>query len=386
VESPPSGVATPGNASPFAGRVFLAPLTKGGHLAFRRLCVSFGAEVTVSEMAVARRLLQNRAAEFALLRSHPSEPFFGVQLADKNPESLAEAGRIAEARGARFIDLNCGCPIREITGRGLGASLLRRATRLGHLVAALREAVRVPVTVKLRTGWKEDPEHLSKLAHLCEDAGASALTIHGRSREQHYDRAADWALIGRIAAERTIPVVGNGDILTHYEARDRRALSGVSSVMIARGALIKPWIFRELAEGRSFFPTPEERIGILFKLVAYMKDHFGADERGARRIMQFLPWHFSFFCRYRPLPEETFLEASRTHPLLQTRFGGIGAPGTLEALLADPSEATHDLLARELLASLSESEALDRLRRVGEAGGVPAPSGPGEGLDALVAG
>jgi tRNA-dihydrouridine synthase 3 len=337
-------------------------------------------------MAVARRLLQNRAAEFALLRSHPSEPFFGVQLADKSPETLAEAGRIAEARGARFIDLNCGCPIREITGRGLGASLLRRPTRLGTLVGALRAAVKVPVTVKLRTGWKEDPEQLSKLAAISEDAGASALTIHGRSREQHYDRAANWDLIGRIASERRIPVVGNGDILTHFEAQDRRARSGVTSVMVARGALIKPWIFREIAEGRSWLPTPEERIGLLFLLVRYMKEYFGGDERGERRILQFLPWHFSFFCRYRPLPEEAFLEASRAHPLLQTRFGAYGAPGTLEALLADAKEATHEQLSRELLASSSEAEAIERFRVVAEAGGASSPGEPGEGLDALVAG
>jgi tRNA-dihydrouridine synthase 3 len=376
-------VPAPDSGSPFAGRVWLAPLTRGGHPPFRRLCVGFGAEVTVGEMAVARRLLQNRAQELALLRSHPSERFFGVQLADKSPETLATAARLAEGRGARFIDLNCGCPIREITSRGLGASLLRRPTRLGHLVEAVRDAVAIPVTVKLRTGWSSAEENVSNLARICEEAGASALTIHGRSREQRYERAANWGLIGRVASERRIPVVGNGDILTHYEARDKKALSGVSSIMVGRGALIKPWIFQEIARGAAWFPTPEERFAILWRFVGYLKEHFRDDERGHQRIMHFLPWHLGFFSRYRPLPEEEFLEASRQHPLIQTRLAR-GAPLTpLDAVLSDPTEEFHNRLSRELLASQEEDEALERallLARLEEGGPAAEPEGALEGV------
>ena len=156
-----------------------------------------------------------------MLRSHPSEPFFGVQLADRAPDTLAEGARIAEARGARFVDLNCGCPIDQMTRRGLGASLLQKPGRLARLVAAMVAAVQVPVTVKLRLGWREGKENVAELARACEEAGAAAIAIHGRTREQRYSRAADWDAIGRVAAERGVPVVGNGDILTHYEARDR---------------------------------------------------------------------------------------------------------------------------------------------------------------------
>jgi tRNA-dihydrouridine synthase 3 len=341
--------------------------------------------VTVGEMAVARRLLQNRAAEFALLRSHPSEDFFGVQLAGKTPEELSEAARIAEARGARFVDLNCGCPIRQITGRGLGASLLRRPTRLGHLVAALKAAVSVPVTVKLRTGWSTREQNVSQLARICEESGASALILHGRSREQRYERAADWTLIGRIAAERGIPVVGNGDILTQYEARDRRASSGVSSLMVGRGALIKPWIFREIKEGRDLDPSAEERFSILWRFVGYLKEHFGDDERGRRRIMGFLPWHLSFLCRYRPLPEADFLEASRQHPLLQTRFAPGDPTSPLEALLQDSRTEVHEGVSRELLESRDMGEALERALRVAPSAGTPAEV-EAEALEGVVAG
>jgi len=332
-------------------QLWLAPLTRGGHLAFRRLCVEQGADVTVSEMAVVKRLLRGKSSEFALLKSHPSEPRFGVQLADRAPETLAEGARLAESRGARFVDLNCGCPIYEITGRGLGAGLMRKPGRIARLVAALVAAVRVPITVKLRTGWSSDKPNVSEIARACEEAGASAIAIHGRSREQRYQRAADWDLIGKVAAERGIPVVGNGDILTHYEARERMRGSGVRSVMLARGALIKPWLFREIREGRDWLPTADERFEFLLRFVGHLRDHFGDDERGRRRSLTFLPWHLGFFCRYRPLPEAEFAQAALEHPLIHHRHDLGEGLSPLEALLRDPREETQAALAALLIES-----------------------------------
>ena len=351
-------------SSPFAGKLWLAPLTFGGNLPFRRLCVELGAEVTVGEMAVVRRLLDGRRGEFALLRSHPTEPFFGVQLADKKPETLAEGARIAESRGARFVDLNCGCPIDQITRRGLGASLLKKPGRLGRLVEAMRLAVSVPVTVKLRTGWHEGKENVSRLARVCEEAGAAAIVIHARTREQRYSRAADWDLIGSVAAERAVPVVGNGDILTHFEARTRMERAGVDSVMLARGALIKPWLFREIREGRSWLPTAEERLGVVWRLVGLLRDHFGEDEKGRGRILRFLPWHLNFFCRYRPFPESEYGERAREHPLIQTRLPVESGLAPLESLLRDARPEAHDRLSRELLEACSLEDAKERALRV----------------------
>jgi tRNA-dihydrouridine synthase 3 len=347
-------------ASAFSHKLWLAPLTRGGHLAFRRLCVELGADVTVGEMAVVRRLLKNESSEFALLRSHPDEPLFGAQLADRSPDSLAEGARLAEARGARFVDLNCGCPIAEITGRGLGASLLRKPGRLARLVAAMKRAVQIPVTVKLRTGWSEQKQNIAELARACEEAGASAIAIHGRSREQRYTRAANWDLIGKVAAERGVPVVGNGDILTHYEARERRARSGVTSVMLARGALIKPWLFREIREGRSLLPTALERLRLLWRFVELLREHFGSDERGRRRSFFFLPWHMGFFCRYRPLPESAFAGRAAEHPLIHTRHPLGDGLEPLEALLRDPRRDVHERFAAALLDAGGFDEARER--------------------------
>jgi len=147
--------------SPFQDAVVLAPLTGGGNLPFRRLCTEMGADVTVGEMAVVKKLLGGSPSEFALLKSHPDERRFGVQLADKRTETLVEGARLAESRGARFVDLNCGCPIDQITRRGLGASLLRKPAKLGRLVAAMKGAVSIPVTVTLRAGWHEDKVNVS---------------------------------------------------------------------------------------------------------------------------------------------------------------------------------------------------------------------------------
>lgn len=356
------------DVAPLRRRLWLAPLTRGGHQAFRRLCVEMGAEVTVGEMAVVKRLLENDTVEFGRLRSHADEPFFGAQIADKSGDRLAEGARIAASRGAKFVDLNCGCPIDPITGRGMGAQLLRKPAKLGRLVGMMVAGSPVPVTVKIRLGWKEGEENASEVARVCEEAGAQAIAIHGRTREQRYSRAADWDAIGRVAAERGVPVIGNGDVLAPFEARAREERSGVRSVMVGRGALIKPWIFRELREDRTWLPTAAERVGVYFRLVQLMREYFGADERGEKRILRFLPWHFGFFCRYRPVAdtEETRARAAE-HPLLHSRLPLADDASPLDLLLADAAETTHAELARLLLASATAEEAVARFTELATA-------------------
>ena len=357
-------MSTP-DVAPLQQRLWLAPLTRGGHQAFRRLCVEMGADVTVGEMAVVKRLLDNDPVEFSRLRSHPSEPFFGAQIADKTAERLAEGTRLAASKGARFVDLNCGCPIDPITGRGMGAQLLRRPAKLGRLVEAMAKAAPVPVTVKIRLGWKEGEENASEIARVCEESGAQAIAIHGRTREQRYSRAADWDAIGRVAAERSVPVIGNGDVLAPFEAEARETRSGVRSVMVGRGALIKPWIFRELKDGRPWLPTAAERIGVYYRLVELMREYFGADERGEKRILRFLPWHFGFFSRYRPVPDTPEMRArAAEHPLIHSRLPLASDADALDVLLADAEEPTHAEIARRVLASRSADEAVERLREL----------------------
>ena len=256
------------------GALVMAPMTKGSNLPYRQLCVELGARVLVSEMVVARRLKQRRRGEFALIRRAPDEPCFGVQLAGNQPEEMAWAAALAEARGADFVDLNLGCPIDHFTRKGLGAALARQPSRVRRIVEAMRAAVKVPVTVKIRLGWTDSKRNYLDLARAIVDAGAAAITVHGRTREARYRHPAEWDAIAEVARSVPIPVVGNGDLLYPHEIDRARAESGCVAVMIARGALIKPWIFHEASIGY-WDITAEERLAIYRRYVVLAREHWG---------------------------------------------------------------------------------------------------------------
>ena len=238
------------------GAVVLGPMTKGGNLPFRRLCVELGARVTMGEMAVARRLKQKRRSEFALIRKAPDEPCFGVQLAGTNPEEMGWAAALVESRGADLVDVNLGCPIDHFTRKGLGAALARQPARVRRIVESMKRSVaRVPITVKFRLGWNDRMRNYLEVAQAAVDGGADALFVHGRTRDARYRQAADWDAIGEVARAVPVPVVGNGDLLFPHEIEAARARAGCAGVMVARGALIKPWIFREARDGYRDVPA-----------------------------------------------------------------------------------------------------------------------------------
>jgi tRNA-dihydrouridine synthase 3 len=308
--------------SPILGPFPLSPLTKGGNLPFRRLCREFGATATCSEMIYAHQLLRNKGREPALLRHHPSETNFGVQLAARNPEEAATATRIANDAGAKFVDLNCGCPIYDTVKKGMGARLLQKPAKLGALLSAMVKASQVPVTVKLRVGFSRDVVNIEETVAAAVDAGVATIVVHGRTREQRYSKAADWPLIAQTAASCPVPLLGNGDILIPWEARQRLRGTSIAGAVIARGALTKPWIFKELLEDKEWLPSAAEQWGILLRFTSYLKEYFGTDELGRRRGTTFLAWHLDWFSRYRPLAEEQWSKSAGLHPLMQTRTLG----------------------------------------------------------------
>ena len=366
------------------GAVVLAPMTKGSNLPFRQLCIELGARVLVSEMVVARRLKQKRRSEFALIRRAPNEPCFGVQLAGNKPDEIAWAAALVEARGADFVDLNLGCPIDHFTRMGLGAALGRQVSRVRRIVEAMCTAVKVPVTVKIRLGWNATHLNYLELAQGIVDGGASALTVHGRTREARYRQPADWTAIAEIAAAVPIPVIGNGDLLFPHEAAEHFARSGCTALMSARGALIKPWLFRELSTGY-WDITAEERVEIYRRYVELATQHWGRrpmdaapaervasdapiegpsellvegpledehpvpapermlDAHGRERVRDFLRWHVGFWVRYAPQrPDGTW-------PTMQQRESSFVPRSPLEALLARHDDAAVDYITDELL-------------------------------------
>jgi tRNA-dihydrouridine synthase 3 len=283
----------------FRGRLIMAPMSRGTDLPFRRLVTECGAEVSLGEMAYAHKIVKGERSELALLRRHPTEKVFGAQLAGKKPELMAEAARIAEQSGADFVDINLGCPIHDATNRGFGAALLRRSTRVAEIVAAMKAAVSVPVSLKLRLGWSSEKPTYIKVGRAAQEAGVDAITLHARSRAQRYRRPAEWSHVRELVEQLTVPVIGNGDIFTWRDARNRLESIGCAGVMVGRWALTKPWIFREFAEQRDLEPDVDGRLAVVRRYVELCREHFRDDEHGRRRMRRFLVFHQDFFRRYR---------------------------------------------------------------------------------------
>ncbi|HOG28080.1 MAG TPA: tRNA-dihydrouridine synthase family protein [Vicinamibacterales bacterium] len=326
------------------GALLLAPMTRGGNLPYRRLCVELGARVLMGEMTVARRLKQRRRGEYALIRRAPDEPFFGVQLAGTDADEMGWAAALAEERGADLVDINFGCPIDVFTRRGLGAALGRQPKRIRRIVEGVKRAVvRIPVTAKIRLGWNESSRNYLEQAQAAVDGGADALVVHGRTRDARYRQAADWDAIGELVAALPVPVVGNGDALFPADIEAARARSGCAAVMAGRGALIKPWLFREAREGY-WDLSAEDRLRIYRRYVDLAREHWGEDAHGLARVGEFVRWHLAFWCRYAPR------RADGTWPGMQVREPMSFARSPLEALLARADHATLDWLARRLTA------------------------------------
>jgi tRNA-dihydrouridine synthase 3 len=283
----------------FRGRMVMAPMTRGTDLPFRVLARELGAEVCFSEMAYAHKIVRGDRAENALLRRDPREGILGIQLAGKNPQVMAEAARIAADRGAEFVDVNLGCPIDDATRRGFGAALLRRAGRVASIIEAMKLAVTIPITIKLRSGWSSEKPTFLKIALAAEQAGVDAISLHARSRAQRYRRPADWQLVAELVGAVSVPVIGNGDIFGWRDARQRMEQTGCAGVMVGRWGLAKPWIFREFTENRSWSPDTAERLTVVRRYVELCREYFGDDEHGRSRTRRFLVFHQDFFRRYR---------------------------------------------------------------------------------------
>jgi len=310
----------------FSGKLYLAPLTTVGNLPFRRVAKWLGADVTCSEMALATSLLQGSPSEWALLRRHPSEDLFGVQLCGGYPDAVARACQLlGETVDFDFLDLNCGCPIDLVCDKGAGAALLRYPARMEKLCRAASGLLGVPLTLKTRTGWEDAAELRSahSLAPRLRDWGVTALTLHGRTRAQRYSRTADWDYIAGVArgcsggdGGAPLPLIGNGDVFSWCDYEQHVGEHGVATCMLARGALIKPWLFTEIKERRHWDISAGERLDLLRRFASHGLEHWGSD--GAPPL-QSLP--------SQPSPPLSLPSAGRgEHPPLPARVVLLPAP------------------------------------------------------------
>lgn len=230
--------------------VFLAPMEDVTDIGFRMLCKRFGAAMVYTEFVAAEALVRNVASTVRKLTISDEERPVGIQIYGRSVEAMVEAAKIVEQVHPDVIDLNFGCPVKKVAGKGAGAGMLRNIPLMLDITREVVKAVKTPVTVKTRLGWDKDNLIITDLAEQLQDCGIQALTIHGRTRSQMYTGEADWSLIGEVKRNPRIhiPIIGNGDITTPEQARQAFEQYGVDAVMVGRATFGRPWIFKEIRD------------------------------------------------------------------------------------------------------------------------------------------
>ena len=239
-------------------RLALAPMAGVTDAAYRQICSELGAGLTVTELVSAKALCYQDKKSRQLLQPFPGEAPFAAQIFGSDAACMAEAAQIAaEASGAQLLDINMGCPVGKVVSSGDGAALMKDPEKAARLAEAVVKASPVPVTVKVRRGWDKGSINAVELSKMLEQAGVSAITVHGRTRVQMYGGAADWSTIREVKAAVSIPVIANGDVFSAADAVRILDQTGADMAMIGRGCFGNPWIFREARAALEGEPIPE---------------------------------------------------------------------------------------------------------------------------------
>ncbi len=275
-------------------KALLAPMAGITDFAFRQICGEMGAGAVYTELISSDGLVMGSAKSERYLHFEESERPVGIQLFGADPEVMAKAARISAQFNPDIIDLNFGCPVRKVVKKMKGAALLKDLKLLREILNAVVESVDLPVTVKIRSGWSEDSINVIEVAHIVQEAGAAAITLHPRTARMGFDGRSNWDLIGKLKKEVLIPVIGNGDIESAEDASRMIELTGCDLVMVGRAARGNPWIFKEinhfLETGKNLPPpTVDERISLCIRHFDMLFRYYG--ERAAGKIKKNMGWY-----------------------------------------------------------------------------------------------
>lgn len=274
----------------FDNPFFLAPLAGVTDSPFRRICRQFGAGAVYTEMISAKGLYYNDKATERLLAMTEEEKPAVIQIFGSEPAVMAYAADVLADRDNCMLDINMGCPVPKVVKNGDGSAMMKDPWKVYDVVKAVALKARKPVTVKIRAGWDAEHINAAEVAKAAEAGGAAAVCVHGRTREQMYSGKADRSVIRRVREAVKIPVIGNGDITDTASAESMFQETGCDMIMIARGALGNPWLFRSLAEGRDYVPDKEERVETIRRHFTYLLEEKG-EYIGVRCMRKHMGWY-----------------------------------------------------------------------------------------------
>lgn len=266
---------------PLKSHAVLAPMAGVSDRAYRELCVRFGAAYCVSEMVSSKALSFNSKKSEELMEISDLERPCGIQIFGDDPKCMADAAKHALENKPDIIDINMGCPAPKISSNGSGSALMKNPRLCGEIVKAVTAVTDIPVTVKIRKGWDDDSVNAVEVAKICESAGAAAITVHGRTRQQYYKPPVDYDIIKVVRESVSVPVIANGDIDSAERAKEVMDITGCDLVMIGRATLGNPWIFSQInaylenPNVKIYTPDLEERLGVMIEHIGKMVEYKG---------------------------------------------------------------------------------------------------------------
>lgn len=274
--------------------VYLAPMAGISDVSFRTLMREMGAGIVVTELLSSEAMVRFNERTKRMMRLSDTERPAGIQIFGNDPHAMAETAHMAQDAGADFIDINLGCPVKKIVCQGAGAALLKDHAALAKVLSAVRAAIDIPLTIKIRTGFDACVPTYHDVIHVAEECGVAAVAIHGRTRAQGYEGFADWEAIADAKRIARVPIIGNGDLITAPLALQRWRDSGCDAIMIGRGALRNPWIFlelRALLDGKDPATTVRREPLAVLQRHSELLRHYEQPRQGLLQLKKFLAWY-----------------------------------------------------------------------------------------------